>query len=133
MDLRLLNGVAYGHSWFGRWGYRFWSMDLGVAKHNYNKAIEILTSLELDKIIQDFSNTDQYKEIKQIIRHCRDMSETQLLTIKDLLRFMLIVKSSRAPLQLNSDIAAKINELELKYERDKDRTMGEVGVWDLRF
>ena len=28
-------------------------------EHNYNKAIEILTSLELDKIIQDFSNTDQ--------------------------------------------------------------------------
>ena len=49
---------------------------LGVAEHNYNKAIEILTSLELDKIIQDFSNIDQYKEIKQIIHHCRDMSET---------------------------------------------------------
>ena len=45
-------------------------------EHNYNKAIEILTSLELDKIIHDFSNTDQFKEIKQIIRHCRDMSET---------------------------------------------------------
>ncbi|KAK2450219.1 RING/FYVE/PHD zinc finger superfamily protein [Trifolium repens] len=23
MDLRLLHGVAYGHSWFGRWGYKF--------------------------------------------------------------------------------------------------------------
>ena len=23
MDLRLLYGVAYGHTWFGRWGYRF--------------------------------------------------------------------------------------------------------------
>ena len=104
-----------------------------MAEHNYNKAIEILTSLEIDKIIQDFSNTDQYKEIKQIICHCIDMSETQLLTIRDLLRFMLIVKSFRVPLQLNSDTAVKINELELKYEREKDRTMGEVGGWDLRF
>ena len=102
-------------------------------EHNYNKAIEILTSLELDKIIQDFSNIDQYKEIKKIIRHYRDMSETQLLTIRDLLRFMLTVKSSHAPLQLNSDTVAKINELELKYERERDRTMGEVGGWDLRF
>ena len=98
-----------------------------MAEHNYNKAIEILTSLELDKIIQDFSDTNQFKEIKQIIHHCRDMSETQLLTIRDLLRFMLIVKSSHAPLQLNSDTAAKINELDLKYERERDRTMGEVG------
>ena len=92
-----------------------------MAEHNYNKAIENLTSLELVKIIQDFSNTDQYKEIKQIIHHCRDMSETQILTIKDLLRFMLTVKSSRAPLQLNSDTATKINELELKYERERER------------
>ena len=104
-----------------------------MAKHNYNKSIEILTSLELDKIIQDFSDTNQFKEIKQIIRHCRDMSETQLLTIRDLLRFMLIVKSSHAPLQLNSDTATKINELDLKYERERDRTIDEVGGWDLRF
>ena len=47
------------------------------------------------------------------------MSETQLLTIRDLLRFMLTVKSSHAPLQLNSDTVAKINELELKYERER--------------
>ena len=59
MDLRLLHGVAYGHSWFGRWGYRFCSRTWSDREHNYNKAIEILTSLELDKIIQDFSNTDQ--------------------------------------------------------------------------
>ena len=100
-----------------------------MAEHNYNKAIENLTSLELVKIIQDFSNTDQYKEIKQIIHHCRDMSETQTLTIKDLLRFMLTVKSSRAPLQLNSDTAAKINELELKYERERERGTGPSVRW----
>ena len=34
------------------------ALEAWVAVHNYNKAIEILTSLELDKIIQDFSNTD---------------------------------------------------------------------------
>ncbi|GMY09137.1 PHD finger protein MALE MEIOCYTE DEATH 1 [Fagus crenata] len=92
MDLRLLYGVAYGHSWFGKWGYKFCRGSFGVAEYNYNKAIEILSSLELDQIIQDFSNTDQCRDIKQIIRHCRNMSETQLVTIKDLLRFMLTVK-----------------------------------------
>ena len=40
---------------------------------------------------------------------------------------MLIVKSSHARLQLNNDTAAKINELDLKYERERDRTRGEVG------
>ncbi|XP_054795208.1 PHD finger protein MALE MEIOCYTE DEATH 1-like [Prosopis cineraria] len=96
MDLRLLHGVAYGHSWFGRWGYRFCRGSFGVKEQNYDAAIELLSSLELDEVVQCFSNTIRHKEIKQIIRHYRDMSETQLITIKDLLRFMLTVKS-RAP------------------------------------
>ena len=69
---------------------------------------------KLSKILVTQTN----KEIKKIIHHCRDMSETQLLTIRDLLRFMLTIKSSHAPLQLNDD-ADKINELELKYERKR--------------
>ncbi len=77
---------------------------LGLVNGVTNSAVEALEwqstitikllkgSLELDQIIQDFSNTDQCRDIKQIIRHCRNMSETQLVTIKDLLRFMLTVK-----------------------------------------
>lgn len=93
MDLRLLHGVAYGHSWFGRWGYKFFHGSFGVREQNYNRAIEILSSLELDNIIQDFCGTDLCREMKQIFHHYRDMSETLLLTLKDLLRFMLTVKS----------------------------------------
>ncbi|KAK2644606.1 hypothetical protein Ddye_019801 [Dipteronia dyeriana] len=36
MDLRLLHGVAYGHPWFGRWGYRFSRGNFGVTELNYN-------------------------------------------------------------------------------------------------
>lgn len=46
MDLRLLHGVAYGHSWFGRWGYRFCQGSFGVTEHNYERALEILSSLQ---------------------------------------------------------------------------------------
>ena len=105
MDLRLLYGVAYGHSWSGRWGYRFCRGSFGVAEHNYISAIELLSSLELEVIIEDFGKTDKGREIKQIIRHYRDMSETQLVTIKDLLRFMLTIKS-RAPMQINKATSA---------------------------
>lgn len=94
MDIRLLHGIAYGHPWFGRWGYRFYHGSFGVKDHHYNRALEILSSLKLDKIIEDFAQTEQYKEIKRIIRHYRDLSETQLITIRDVLKFMLTVKSS---------------------------------------
>ncbi|XP_057972662.1 PHD finger protein MALE MEIOCYTE DEATH 1 [Malania oleifera] len=93
MDLRLLHGVAYGHPWFGRWDYRFCHGNFGVMEHNYDRAIEVLSTLQLCKIIQDFRSTDKYKEIKQIIWYYRDLSETQLITMGELLRFMLAVKS----------------------------------------
>ncbi|CAN8238370.1 unnamed protein product [Cochlearia groenlandica] len=93
LDLRLLYGVAYGHSWFGRWGYKFCRGSYGVTKNDYENAIELLGSLELDRIEFDFIEHKQFKEIKLIFRYYRDMSEGHLKTFKDLLRFMLIIKS----------------------------------------
>ncbi|CAJ1970876.1 unnamed protein product [Sphenostylis stenocarpa] len=97
MDLRLLHGVAYGHSWFGRWGYRFCRGSFGVTELEYNEAMTTLGSLELDMIANNLSKTKYNKEIKQMIRCYRDMSETHIISLRDLLRFMLTVKSSRAP------------------------------------
>ncbi|RVW81818.1 PHD finger protein MALE MEIOCYTE DEATH 1 [Vitis vinifera] len=82
MDLRLLHGVAYGHPWFGRWGYRFCHGSFGVKEPNYERAIEILSSLELDQIIEDFGCTDRCMKIRQIFRFYRDLSETQLITLQ---------------------------------------------------
>ncbi|CAL0315703.1 unnamed protein product [Lupinus luteus] len=96
MDLRLLHGVAYGHSWFGRWGYRFFRGSFGVTEKGYYEAIESLGSLELGKIARDLSKAKHGKEIKQMIQCYRDMSDTQITTLRDLLRFMLTVKP-RAP------------------------------------
>ncbi|XP_042503063.1 PHD finger protein MALE MEIOCYTE DEATH 1 [Macadamia integrifolia] len=98
MDLRLLHGVAYGHPWFGRWGYKFHRGSFGVAEHQYNRAIEILSSLNLDQILYDFNNTAEEEQLKAIIRTFRDASETKLITLRDLLRFMLALKA-RAPVQ----------------------------------
>ncbi|XP_061357149.1 PHD finger protein MALE MEIOCYTE DEATH 1-like [Gastrolobium bilobum] len=109
MDLRLLHGVAYGHSWFGRWGYRFCRGSFGVTEQKYYEAIEALATLELEKIVKDFSKTNclLHKEIKQMIRYYRDMSEAQIITIRDLLRFMLTVRSrSRAPVSKITDISS---------------------------
>ncbi|XVF64432.1 hypothetical protein PTKIN_Ptkin09bG0169200 [Pterospermum kingtungense] len=93
MDLRLLHGVAYGHTWFGRWGYKFCRGSYGVSEQNYDRAIEILSSHELDKIIQDFSERDQCRQIQCMVQHYRDLSESQLITIRDLFKFMLTIKS----------------------------------------
>lgn len=121
MDLRLLHGVAYGHPWFGRWGYGFCHGSFGVKDYNYDRALEILCSLELETIIKDFNNTDQFEEIKQTIRLYRDSSETQLRTLKDLLRFMLTVKS-RAPAQRKPVMAASTTPISSSFSVSKPHT-----------
>lgn len=105
MDLRLLHGIAYGHPWFGRWGYRFSRGSFGVTEHQYERAIEVLSSLQLDMIIDDFSFTKICTEVKHIIGCYRDLSETNLMTIQDLLKFMLALKS-RPQMKRNSIVLA---------------------------
>lgn len=92
LELRLLYGVAYGHSWYGRWGYKFCRGSYGVTKTDYENALELLGSLDIDQIQFDFSEHKQFKEIKKIFRYYREMSEGHLKTFRDLLRFMLIIK-----------------------------------------
>ncbi|KAM2527723.1 hypothetical protein TB1_024946 [Malus domestica] len=94
MDLRLLHGVAYGHYWFGRWGYQFSYGSFGMTKDHYDQAIESLSSLPLERILEDFIDMDEREELKQIISYYRNLSETKLITIKDLIHFMLTVKPS---------------------------------------
>ncbi|KDP38152.1 hypothetical protein JCGZ_04795 [Jatropha curcas] len=96
MDLRLLNGVAYGRSWFGKWGYKLYRGSFGVTKQQYNRAIEILSSLELSKIIHESSTKRQGKLIEEIIQTYIKVSETPLVTISDLFHFMLSFESKSA-------------------------------------
>ncbi|KAM5561659.1 PHD finger protein MALE MEIOCYTE DEATH 1-like [Rosa sericea] len=93
MELRLLHGIAYGHPWFGRWGYRFCHGSFGVAEETYERALDILSSIELEKIIQDFSDMEEGEELKRVIHCYKHWSESSLVTIKDLLKFMLTVKA----------------------------------------
>ncbi|RZC68623.1 hypothetical protein C5167_031792 [Papaver somniferum] len=85
MDLRLLYGVADGRTWFGRWGYKFCRGSFNVTKNSYDTAIRMLSWLNLDKIIKDSGN----KDVEKIIGTYRELSDTKLITMKDLLRFML--------------------------------------------
>ena len=61
MDLRLLHSIAYGRPWFGRWGYIFCQGSFGVTNEKYERAIELLSCLGLDQIIQDFCSSKLYR------------------------------------------------------------------------
>ncbi|XP_058109014.1 PHD finger protein MALE MEIOCYTE DEATH 1 [Magnolia sinica] len=101
MELRLLCGVAYGQPWFGRWGYKFCHGTFGVTEHNYQQAIEILSSLDLDRVIEDFKEVGRAREMERIILSYQKASKAHLETIRDLLLCMLELKS-HLPLKNNT-------------------------------
>ncbi|CAA7057627.1 unnamed protein product [Microthlaspi erraticum] len=68
LDLRLLYGIAYGHSWFGRCGYKFIRGSYGGTKSDYENAIELLGSLEIDQVDSDFNEHKQFKEQSSNLR-----------------------------------------------------------------
>ncbi|XP_076912282.1 PHD finger protein MALE MEIOCYTE DEATH 1 [Bidens hawaiensis] len=94
MDLRVLYGVSYGHTWFGRWDYRFCHGSFGVTKDQYTHALQLLSSLELDTIVSN-------RSIKKLVSKYRDLSDTHLITIRDLFKFMLNLKF-HSSLQMNN-------------------------------
>ncbi|KAK4350259.1 hypothetical protein RND71_029572 [Anisodus tanguticus] len=97
MDLRLLHGVAYGQCWFGKWGYKFGRGSYGVTEQKYEIAVQFLSSLGLNKILNDFrKDIPKRRKIKQIIGTYRELSEVPMITISELLQFMLAFKS-KAP------------------------------------
>ncbi|KAK9121845.1 hypothetical protein Syun_019462 [Stephania yunnanensis] len=126
MDLRLLYGIGYGHCWFGRWGYKFCHGSFGVTEHNYDAAIRVLTSLSLDEFIVD----SDCSQTKQIIRIYREASETQLITISDLFRFMLTLKAT-SPIQRKTSVISLITVHPSK--DSKPPTIGVSSRWQSNF
>lgn len=90
MELKLINGIAYGEPWFGRWGYKFGRGCFGVTQPTYQKAIEALRSIPLYLLNHQLINAD----ITIIFSRYQTLSYDQtLITLGDLFRFMLELKS----------------------------------------
>ncbi|KAI3734155.1 hypothetical protein L6452_13618 [Arctium lappa] len=91
MDLRLLHGVAYGQSWFGQWGYQFGRGSFGVTQQMYQKALEALQNIPLCILAHHIGTSNM--EIPILFSRYQTLSSRSLVTLADLLRFMLDLKS----------------------------------------
>ncbi|KAK4423366.1 PHD finger protein [Sesamum alatum] len=92
VELSLIHGVAYGEPWFEKWGYKFGDGIPGITEQ-FNSAILFLSSLRLDTIISDFKNKSHTRRIREMIEMYRKLSDKPLITISDLLNFMLAFES----------------------------------------
>lgn len=96
----MIHGVAYGKSFFEKWGYEFSLESPGITEWKYNARIRSLSSLRLDNIVSGLKNKTITKRIKEMIDMYRKFSENSLKTIGGLLRFMLIFES-RVPIDIS--------------------------------
>ncbi|KZV47925.1 PHD finger protein-like [Dorcoceras hygrometricum] len=96
IELRLIYGAAYGHSWYSNWDYKLRDRFSGGTDQELCTAMKFLSSFDLDKIVRDFKKKKNGKEIKELINKYREMSDKPLVTIGDLLKYMLKFKSRLA-------------------------------------
>ncbi|XLR65457.1 hypothetical protein S83_016129 [Arachis hypogaea] len=94
MELRLINGIAYSEPWFGRWGYKFGRGSFGVTQSMYQKAIEAIRSMPLYLLIHHIgANNFNHHEVPVIFSRYQTLSGQSLVTLGDLFRYMLELKS----------------------------------------
>ncbi|PAN12699.1 hypothetical protein PAHAL_2G285000 [Panicum hallii] len=91
MELRLLHGVAYGDTWFGRWGYRFGRPSYGVALQSYQQSLHALQSVPLCVLVPHLSCFS--KDLPVVVTKYQAISGHKLLNLGDLLRFMLELRT----------------------------------------
>ncbi|KAK3133468.1 hypothetical protein QOZ80_6AG0536910 [Eleusine coracana subsp. coracana] len=91
MDLRLLLGVAYGDTWFGRWGYRFGRPSYGVALQSYQQSLHALQTIPLCVLAAHLACSSQ--ELPLVVSKYQAMSGHKLLNLGDLVRFMLELRA----------------------------------------
>lgn len=92
MVLRLLHGVAYGDTWFGRWGYRYGRPSYGVTLQSYQQSLHALQSVPLCVLVPHLACCFG-QELPMVVTKYQAISGHKLLDLGDLLRFMLELRT----------------------------------------
>lgn len=87
LDYRLLHAVQKGHPWYGNWGYEFGRGSFGTTHETYKTALQCLSKLRLDLVLSGVGGFDQ--ELKQIVSFYRSLSKNPLVTVQDLVCFIM--------------------------------------------
>jgi len=87
LDYRLLHAVQKGHPWYGNWGYEFGRGSFGTTHETYKRALQCLSKLRLDLVLSGVGGFDQ--ELKQIVSFYRSLSKNPLVTVQDLVCFIM--------------------------------------------
>ncbi|KAJ0987298.1 hypothetical protein J5N97_005654 [Dioscorea zingiberensis] len=133
MELRLIHGIAYGHSWFGQWGYKFSQGSYGITHQIYQKSIGALQALPLCLLIAHLGCSCH--ELPMIITKYQAICSRTLLTLGDLIRFMIELKNrlpTNSTTNTTMDFHGIISEATCRWSQKRVEMAAQVIVRELK-
>ncbi|CAH8297263.1 unnamed protein product [Eruca vesicaria subsp. sativa] len=87
MDYRLLHGVTRGCSWYNEWGYELNSGSYALTREAYQSAVATLSVMPLSEFM--FQGRKPRTQLQSILGFYQSLSCSELVTLRDLLSFLL--------------------------------------------
>jgi hypothetical protein len=89
LPLRLLYSLSHGQPWFARWGYNFSHGCYGITESTYRTAVDSVSSLHVDSLLDELSDLSLIKEVRRIVTLYRQLSDEALCTIQEFVVYLL--------------------------------------------
>ncbi|KAK4283235.1 hypothetical protein QN277_000210 [Acacia crassicarpa] len=106
LEYRLIHAITKGHPWYGDWGYQFGTGSYGLTHEAYKSAVEFLSSLPLSLFLSEGKRPDS--RLQDTISYYQSLSETGLVTIRDLFCFLIgLIHDARMTVSRADDVTCK--------------------------
>ncbi|KAJ4965954.1 hypothetical protein NE237_017803 [Protea cynaroides] len=86
LEYRLLHAITNGRPWYGDWGFEFGAGSFALTVDAYRKAVDTLSNIPLNLFLSQARQPRTH--LQDVISFYQAMSESELLTIQDLFRFL---------------------------------------------
>ncbi|VAH66676.1 unnamed protein product [Triticum turgidum subsp. durum] len=87
MDYRLLHAITTGHPWYGEWGYKFGAGSFAHTSDTYQEAVDVLSGIHL--ALYSSHRSPIRTPLQNTIALYWSLSDRQLVTVRDLFRFIM--------------------------------------------
>ncbi|XP_028553659.1 PHD finger protein PERSISTENT TAPETAL CELL 1 [Dendrobium catenatum] len=93
MELRIINGLAYGEPWFERWGYKFGHGSYGITEQMYQRSLQALRAFPLALLLPPLYHTIFDVDILTITTKYQSTTSEVLKSLGDLFHCMMELKA----------------------------------------
>ncbi|XP_043720476.1 PHD finger protein At1g33420-like [Telopea speciosissima] len=87
LEYRVLHAITNGLPWYGNWGFEFGAGSFALTVDTYRKAVDSLSHMPLNLFLSQARKPRT--RLQDVISFYQAMSESELITTRDLFRFLM--------------------------------------------